>query len=99
MASVEPTFNALPGTSCVETNVDTFGRIISTDTLVGETSDEHIFDGCFDERESPCLPQLFAFGHSFPAEESRDFAYTTSWSTHRPEHQIANPYIGSAVET
>ena len=55
-------------------------------------SDDHVFDGCFDECVSLGLPQSLTLGNSILKEEF-DFACTASGETHR---QTANPHIGSA---
>ena len=96
-AVVEPPLNALAATSFVDTNVNTFGEVLSASPLAGATSDDRIFDGCFDKCEPLWLPQSLAYGNSVLTEKF-DFACTALGSTYRPKHQTADPYTGSAVQ-
>ena len=92
MVSVQPTLNGLPDTSFVETNVNPFGGVLSTNTLADAMSDNYVFDGCFDECGPLGLPQSLVLGNSV-LQEVYDFACTASGETH---YQTANSRIGSA---
>ena len=65
--------------------------------LASAMTEDHTFNGCFDDCEPWWLPEEIAFGNGFPTGELTDFACTTSWSTRGPKHQTASPHMASAV--